>query len=619
MDIFSAGIVMYKLLSNYKSHPLWKGNMTHKEYIDKLEYFPKPLPQGIQPKISKLCYHLLCRMISFKPIERYTAQEVLDHPWITRSIGGIPQTSLEMIYSGCNTKTLNIAYKLVLFLGIVNTQNRLDSEYIQRIRENSNLVEEWNAGRRKTFLENGDYILEENSPVLKRSNKLEGVKCKIIKLREMKKSVGVIDLDSINKWKTINNNNNSSTNTSNNYGVSERKKKYPSSTTKKKKTFPEQELIDILKSINKRKIAEEGGADLIDVNQITQYPCEPPSSGLPPIYGTNGKLWEGNAISVPTGHSVKRKGKRSMSYIAGTKRKLLSEEGIKLALNSQVDQDSQHNISQNNISQNNISQNNISHTISQNISHISSQSPNNKRPHSPPEQRKYRSHSVVYSTTKSKKQDPTTQEAVNTFSTISTVDSSKQYGMDSSPRPNTKLRNYSNTLKSHNLNYKYRMNEKLERKSSNLLFPKVCKQSRCNKTGGQEHNLMEMVRNQMDKKISNKLLLPTLPPSRREQEHLPIQQSKWEYDPPIPIKKQGKQDKQNIFYPGRNNYRINCNSVQKLEKEIKRIVREHPSFAGRQQASPYLLVNSMNEIQMRKLTSQGNNKTFLICQGAKLV
>jgi serine/threonine protein kinase len=79
--MWAAGIGVYELLTN--SHPFFRGTETTQEkrdYIlgfEKLE-FPSKLP------ISPQARHLLERMVCKEQSHRYSAAEILQHPWITR-------------------------------------------------------------------------------------------------------------------------------------------------------------------------------------------------------------------------------------------------------------------------------------------------------------------------------------------------------------------------------------------------------------------------------------------------------------------------------------------------------------------------------------------------------
>ena len=93
IDIWSLGIIMYNLLSG-GAHPLYiTGDSTEKYKLkllnkDKL-YFSE--------SFSTLAKDLIKKMTSYSPIHRYTVDQALKHPWITRTHDTkVPLTCLEM-------------------------------------------------------------------------------------------------------------------------------------------------------------------------------------------------------------------------------------------------------------------------------------------------------------------------------------------------------------------------------------------------------------------------------------------------------------------------------------------------------------------------------------------
>jgi serine/threonine protein kinase len=77
--MWSCGIIMYILLTG--KHPLWKEGENTKIFkgrLDKLDWkFPPPF--------NKSSTHLFLKLVDESPHERYTSEDVKNHPWITRN------------------------------------------------------------------------------------------------------------------------------------------------------------------------------------------------------------------------------------------------------------------------------------------------------------------------------------------------------------------------------------------------------------------------------------------------------------------------------------------------------------------------------------------------------
>ena len=85
VDVWSCGIIMYMLIES--EHPLLRTQETKESYIEKLQ---KPV-WTYSDKFSPLARDLFERMVAVQPLERYTAEEVLQHPWITRGNEEVPR------------------------------------------------------------------------------------------------------------------------------------------------------------------------------------------------------------------------------------------------------------------------------------------------------------------------------------------------------------------------------------------------------------------------------------------------------------------------------------------------------------------------------------------------
>lgn len=68
-------------------HPLYENGDNIETYLAKLKNPVWAFP----PHFSLLARSLFLNLVKSNPMERYTAKESLQHPWITRKPGPIPQ------------------------------------------------------------------------------------------------------------------------------------------------------------------------------------------------------------------------------------------------------------------------------------------------------------------------------------------------------------------------------------------------------------------------------------------------------------------------------------------------------------------------------------------------
>ncbi|CAG9330725.1 unnamed protein product [Blepharisma stoltei] len=118
VDIWSCGIIMFKLLCKGK-HPLYRQKDTKDSYFAKLQN-----PKWVFPKnFSPLAQNLFLKLMKIPPIERYTAGQVLAHPWILQKNIAIPLTYLEkMRQLDSDMKLRGFVYSL-LFASLIYPSN----------------------------------------------------------------------------------------------------------------------------------------------------------------------------------------------------------------------------------------------------------------------------------------------------------------------------------------------------------------------------------------------------------------------------------------------------------------------------------------------------------------
>lgn len=91
MDLWSVGIISYILLAG--RHPLFKEGDTLESYWQRLKGAQWEFPR----EFTDLAKEFFLKLVRVNPLERYTAQEALQHPWITRVPGAVPLSYSESI------------------------------------------------------------------------------------------------------------------------------------------------------------------------------------------------------------------------------------------------------------------------------------------------------------------------------------------------------------------------------------------------------------------------------------------------------------------------------------------------------------------------------------------
>ncbi len=124
VDMFSIGIIMHMLLTGGK-HPIYERKVdtveTYKAKLKKTKEFTLP------KTFSALANNLFSRLTMFNSSQRYSVEEALNHPWITRmNQHHIPLTVPERMHNFEKEKKLKNSVLLTYFLSLV--QNYKEKE-----------------------------------------------------------------------------------------------------------------------------------------------------------------------------------------------------------------------------------------------------------------------------------------------------------------------------------------------------------------------------------------------------------------------------------------------------------------------------------------------------------
>ncbi|CAD8054305.1 unnamed protein product [Paramecium sonneborni] len=161
IDIWSCGIILYQMLTG--KHPLYKSGENSHDYKKKLSDPKWEFSDDFDP----MAKHLFLKCVSLDPIHRYSANQILQHPWITNSMTDpIPLTLPEMYKAfTVREQILQKIKTLMLLVSIkglhvdttylmkqsqqlqTNNSNLLDKDYIkemfkeqQALKENKNVT-----------------------------------------------------------------------------------------------------------------------------------------------------------------------------------------------------------------------------------------------------------------------------------------------------------------------------------------------------------------------------------------------------------------------------------------------------------------------------------------------
>ena len=129
-DIWSCALIMYMAITG--KHPLLRPGDDIPTYTRRLQSPAWEFPEGVNPLAQQLFLH----MTNMLPLERYTADQALRHPWIARDGGEIPRTYFERISAYNAEIRLKRIVSLTVSLGalLYRTRGRLPQK-LDRVEE----------------------------------------------------------------------------------------------------------------------------------------------------------------------------------------------------------------------------------------------------------------------------------------------------------------------------------------------------------------------------------------------------------------------------------------------------------------------------------------------------
>lgn len=113
VDIWSCGIILYMVVIG--QHPMLQPEDSVESYIAKLRNPVWSFPQEVNPQVRQLFLH----MTNKEPIDRYTADQALKHPWVSRTQSEIPKTFFEKVTEYNETSRLKALVGALVGIGAV--------------------------------------------------------------------------------------------------------------------------------------------------------------------------------------------------------------------------------------------------------------------------------------------------------------------------------------------------------------------------------------------------------------------------------------------------------------------------------------------------------------------
>ncbi|CAD8102328.1 unnamed protein product [Paramecium sonneborni] len=141
VDIFSLGIIFYQLINN-SQHPLWQKGQTKKDYYKTISsefYIQYP------PQMSEMAKDFVQNTVTFQSINRMSALQCLEHPWILgEQTKSHPITNREIKLRYSFTEYFNNIVKALWILKIFKEQCSEEIYYMktQESDEINELIDE---------------------------------------------------------------------------------------------------------------------------------------------------------------------------------------------------------------------------------------------------------------------------------------------------------------------------------------------------------------------------------------------------------------------------------------------------------------------------------------------
>lgn len=118
VDIWSCGIILYEIITS--EHPLYS-NQTSSAYLQKLKNINWKFP----PSFPELAKSLFLKCTEKLPIERYSAELALQHPWITSKNTRITRTHLQQVREYQDNFKMKTIAKAALLISLVCSENKV--------------------------------------------------------------------------------------------------------------------------------------------------------------------------------------------------------------------------------------------------------------------------------------------------------------------------------------------------------------------------------------------------------------------------------------------------------------------------------------------------------------
>lgn len=154
VDIWSCGIILHMLVTG--KHPLLDSKDDIKSYLAKLKHLDWELPESFPPLAAHLFRHLAHKL----PLERFSAEKALTHPWITRTQGLVPMTYIEKMRNYNDEQKLKRILHACMFVSLLRGQHEQPDNKISLFKTTVTLE------RPRRMIRNSVAITRNASPTL---------------------------------------------------------------------------------------------------------------------------------------------------------------------------------------------------------------------------------------------------------------------------------------------------------------------------------------------------------------------------------------------------------------------------------------------------------------------